>query len=102
MRLARDGEKISRARWQDLLAEAGQLVVADQERAVGIAGVMGGEETGVTDSTKNILLEAAYFSAGKRSPDGAQVESTERRQLSIRARRRSGNDSCAHRNARRN
>ncbi len=36
-------------------------VVADQERAVGIGGVMGGEETGVTDSTKNILLEAAYF-----------------------------------------
>ena len=36
-------------------------VIADQERAVGIGGVMGGEETGVTDSTKNILLEAAYF-----------------------------------------
>src|SRR5205807_2288895 len=36
-------------------------VVADQECAVGIGGVMGGEETGVTDSTKNILLEAAYF-----------------------------------------
>ena len=32
-----------------------------RERAVGIGGVMGGEETGVTDSTKNILLEAAYF-----------------------------------------
>src|SRR5206468_365342 len=37
-------------------------VVADQERAVGIGGVMGGEETGVTNLTKNILLEAAYFS----------------------------------------
>src|SRR5207248_5549690 len=36
-------------------------VVADQERAVGIGGVMGGEETGVTESTKNVLLEAAYF-----------------------------------------
>src|SRR5207248_4704366 len=33
----------------------------DQERAVGIAGVMGGGETGVTESTKSILLEAAYF-----------------------------------------
>src|SRR5262249_13053374 len=36
-------------------------VIADQERAVGLGGVMGGEETGVTDSTKNIFLEAAYF-----------------------------------------
>ena len=30
-------------------------------RAVGIGGVMGGEETGVTESTKNVLLESAYF-----------------------------------------
>jgi phenylalanyl-tRNA synthetase beta chain len=37
------------------------LVIADGERAVGIAGVMGGEESGVTDSTKNVLLESAYF-----------------------------------------
>ena len=37
------------------------LVIADGERAVGIAGVMGGEESGVADSTKNVLLESAYF-----------------------------------------
>src|SRR6476620_8114137 len=37
------------------------LVIADGERAVGIAGVMGGEESGVTDSSKNVLLESAYF-----------------------------------------
>src|SRR5260370_42079893 len=37
------------------------LVIANEERAVGIAGVMGGEETGVTESTRNILLESAYF-----------------------------------------
>jgi phenylalanyl-tRNA synthetase beta chain len=37
------------------------LVIADGERAVGIAGVMGGEESGVTESTKNVLLESAYF-----------------------------------------
>src|SRR5438067_201822 len=37
------------------------LVIADGERTVGIAGVMGGEESGVTDSTKNVLLESAYF-----------------------------------------
>src|SRR5207244_9320030 len=37
------------------------LVIADGERTVGIAGVMGGEESGVTESTKNVLLESAYF-----------------------------------------
>ncbi|MDP3803933.1 MAG: phenylalanine--tRNA ligase subunit beta [Candidatus Omnitrophota bacterium] len=37
------------------------LVIADSLRPVAIAGVMGGVNTGVTGSTKNILLEAAYF-----------------------------------------
>ncbi len=37
------------------------LVIADSERAVALAGVMGGEETEVTFETKNIFLESAYF-----------------------------------------
>lgn len=37
------------------------LVIADAERAIAIAGVMGGKLTEVTNETKNILLEAAYF-----------------------------------------
>ena len=37
------------------------LVIADQERARAIAGVMGGEESGVSESTADILLESAYF-----------------------------------------
>src|SRR4029077_4853531 len=35
---------------------------ADDARAVGIAGVMGGEETGVTETTTTLLLESAFFS----------------------------------------
>ena len=61
VRLARDGEKFLALDGKTYLLQAHHLVVADQERAVGIAGVMGGEQTGVTDSTKNILLESAYF-----------------------------------------
>src|SRR2546428_10179846 len=61
VRLAREGEKFLALDGRTYSLRADNLVVADQERAVGIAGVMGGEETGVTDSTKNILLEAAYF-----------------------------------------
>src|SRR5437773_5730407 len=61
VRLARDGEKFLALDGKTYSLKRDSCVVADQERAVGIGGVMGGEETGVTDSTKNILLEAAYF-----------------------------------------
>ena len=62
VRLARDGEKFLALDGKTYSLKPDTCVVADQERAVGIGGVMGGEETGVTESTKNVLLEAAYFS----------------------------------------
>jgi len=37
------------------------LVIADADRAVALAGIMGGEETEVADTTRNVLLEAANF-----------------------------------------
>lgn len=61
VRLARDDEKFLALDGKTYSLKPDTCVIADQERAVGIGGVMGGEETGVTDSTKNILLEAAYF-----------------------------------------
>jgi phenylalanyl-tRNA synthetase beta chain len=61
VRLAHDGEKFLALDGKTYALRPDNCVVADQQRAVGIGGVMGGEETGVTDSTKNILLEAAYF-----------------------------------------
>jgi len=61
VRLARDGENFLALDGKTYALASENLVVADDERAVGIAGVMGGEETGVTESTKNILLESAYF-----------------------------------------
>ncbi|HEX4638701.1 MAG TPA: phenylalanine--tRNA ligase subunit beta [Chthoniobacterales bacterium] len=61
VRLARDGEKFLALDGKTYVLKPENLVIADQERAVGLAGVMGGEETGVSDTTKNILLEAAWF-----------------------------------------
>jgi phenylalanyl-tRNA synthetase beta chain len=61
VRLARDGEKFLALDARTYSLTPDNCVIADQERAVGIGGVMGGEETAVTDSTKNIVLEAAYF-----------------------------------------
>src|SRR5437660_127433 len=61
VRLARDGEKFLALDGKTYSLKPDNLVVADQERAVGIGGVMGGEEEGVTETTRNVLLEAAYF-----------------------------------------
>ncbi|HET6407290.1 MAG TPA: phenylalanine--tRNA ligase subunit beta, partial [Chthoniobacteraceae bacterium] len=41
--------------------KADDIVIADDERAVAIGGVMGGEDTGVTESTIDVWLEAADF-----------------------------------------
>jgi phenylalanyl-tRNA synthetase beta chain len=61
VRLARHGEKFLALDGETYSLKPDNCVVTDQERVVGIGGVMGGEETGVTDSTKSILLEAAHF-----------------------------------------
>lgn len=39
----------------------GALLIWDAERPVAVAGIMGGEDTGVTADTKNVFLESAYF-----------------------------------------
>jgi phenylalanyl-tRNA synthetase beta chain len=61
VRVAREGEKFLALDGKTYTLTPKNLVIADDERAVGIAGVMGGEESGVTESTKNVLLESAYF-----------------------------------------
>lgn len=61
VRRARVGEKITSIDGHERKLEAGMLVIADVDRPVALAGVMGGEETEVSDGTKNILLESARF-----------------------------------------
>jgi phenylalanyl-tRNA synthetase beta chain len=62
VRLAREGEKFLALDGKTYSLKPDNLVIADAERAVGIGGVMGGEETGVGESTTTVLLESAYFS----------------------------------------
>lgn len=61
IRRARKGEKIVTIDGVERELDESVLVIADKMRAIAIAGVMGGLNTEVTFSTKNILLEAAYF-----------------------------------------
>src|SRR2546425_277530 len=69
VRLARDGEKFLALDGKTYSLKPDNCVVADQERAVGIGGGVGGEETGGTELTREVLLEAAYFfpSSGRRT-----------------------------------
>jgi phenylalanyl-tRNA synthetase beta chain len=61
VRRAKNNEKIVTLDGQERMLNCEILVIADKEKAVALAGVMGGKDTEVTQATKNILLEAAIF-----------------------------------------
>ncbi len=60
-RFAKDGEQILALDGKTYTLDSEMVVIADEARAVGIAGVMGGEETACTDSTVEVFIESALF-----------------------------------------
>ena len=60
-RLARPGERLTPLDGTDRVLPAGTTVVADGEGAVGVAGVMGGRDSEVSDRTTTLVLEAAWW-----------------------------------------
>ncbi|MGA8676413.1 MAG: phenylalanine--tRNA ligase subunit beta [Candidatus Acidiferrales bacterium] len=61
VRRAKPGEKIRTLDGAERTLTKDMCVIADATRAVGIGGVMGGADTEITFSTRNILLECAWF-----------------------------------------
>lgn len=61
IRLAKEGEKLKALDDKEYTLAATHLVIADAERLLAIAGVMGGLESGVTGATTDIVLESAFF-----------------------------------------
>jgi phenylalanyl-tRNA synthetase beta chain len=61
VRAAREGEALRLLDGRDVALDPQFLVIADGERAVALAGVMGGLETRVTDATRDVFLESAHF-----------------------------------------
>jgi phenylalanyl-tRNA synthetase beta chain len=61
VRRSRAGEKLVTLDGQERELEPGMLVIADAGRAVALAGVMGGQDTEVTDATRDLLIESAHF-----------------------------------------
>jgi len=72
VRRARAGEKLMLLDGSEKTLVAEDLVIADEEKALGLAGVMGGWDSRVTEETKNILVEAAWF-------DQAAIRASSRR-----------------------
>ena len=61
VRMAREGEEFPALDGRTYRLRSQHLVIADASRALALGGVMGGEGSGVTAATRNIILESAHF-----------------------------------------
>lgn len=82
VRMAEEGEKITLLDGQEVALRSDTLVIADHARLLGIAGVMGGENSGVIAKTRDVFLEAAFFEpisvAGKARSYGLHTDASHR------------------------
>ncbi|MFZ0156452.1 phenylalanine--tRNA ligase subunit beta [Pseudomonas sp.] len=82
VRMAEEGEKLVLLDGQEVALRSDTLVIADHSRALAIAGVMGGEHSGVSATTRDIFLESAFFEpisvAGKARSYGLHTDASHR------------------------
>ncbi len=82
VRQARAGEPLRLLNGQNLAATPELLLIADQSRALAAAGIMGGADSAVGDSTRNVLLESAFFTppaiAGRARAANLQTDASQR------------------------
>ena len=64
VRRAKSGETLRTLDGEDRKLTGDHLVIADGKRPVALAGVMGGEDTEISATTRNVLLESAWFQPG--------------------------------------
>jgi phenylalanyl-tRNA synthetase beta chain len=81
-RHARDGERLRLIDDSEVTLDAGALVIADDESAVGLAAVMGGKDSAISAASTDIVFEAAWFKpaaiAGRARRHGLQTEASQR------------------------
>ncbi len=61
VRRAEEGEKLTTLDSKEHTLTANHLVIADEDRAVGLAGIMGGENSEIVDDTTDVVFESACF-----------------------------------------
>lgn len=65
VRYAKQSEKLTLLNSQEIILDNDCLVIADSDKALALAGIMGGEDTSVTSNTTDIFLESAFFTPAK-------------------------------------
>lgn len=82
VRMAEEGERLVLLDGQEVTLRSDTLVIADHSRALAIAGVMGGEHSGVSATTRDVFLESAFFDqiavAGKARSYGLHTDASHR------------------------
>ncbi len=74
VRNAKDNEKLVTLDKNERTLTSADIVIATKDKAIGLAGVMGGLETEITEKTKNIIIESAIF-------DNVKIRQTSKRIL---------------------
>jgi phenylalanyl-tRNA synthetase beta chain len=72
-RRARPGEKIVALNGKEYELDAGMTVIADQAQVHDIAGIMGGEHSGCSEATTDVLIEVAYFDPTRIAATGRKL-----------------------------
>jgi phenylalanyl-tRNA synthetase beta chain len=82
VRMANIGEKVTLLDGKEIKATENTLIIADEDKALALAGIMGAENSGVSNSTQHIFLESAHFNplaiAGKAREYGLHTDSSHR------------------------
>lgn len=82
VRQAEPGEKLTLLDGNEVSLNGDTLVIADSQKAVAMAGIFGGEATGVNENTRDVLLECAFFSplsiTGRARSYGLHTDSSHR------------------------
>jgi len=82
VRMANEGEKLELLDGGEATLNGETLVIADDDKVLAMAGIMGGAATGVTQTTQDVLLESAFFEplaiSGKARSYGLHTDSSHR------------------------
>lgn len=74
VRRAKDGESITTLDGVERKLDADSLLIADRSGGIGLAGIMGGENSEITDETVNVFLESANFNAENNRKTAGDLE----------------------------
>ncbi|MEZ5854532.1 MAG: phenylalanine--tRNA ligase subunit beta [Hyphomicrobiaceae bacterium] len=72
-RLGREGERFLGLNGKEYACDETMCVIADERAVLGFGGILGGEDTGSTETTQNILIECAYFDPVRTAATGRKA-----------------------------